>query len=120
MKITIDTASFQGVIKPGEIFILSGQGDGWSDLRPLEELYWIRSAEEIAGAIEMEIGIYLAELYEFRKFNGVRKISDSCYELELLCYDRQEVKDELYRLFLHRIDSFGEMLVKAKELFDVE
>lgn len=120
MKIAIDKACFDGIIKPGEVFILSEEGDGWPDLRAIDEIYWIRSAEEVVGALEMEIGIYLAEEYEFREFNGVRKVGDSCYELDLVCYDRQEEKDEPYPWYLHRIDSFGEMLVKAKELFGVE
>jgi hypothetical protein len=121
MKIAIDIAVFEEVIKPGEIFILNEACDGeGEDRRPIEELYWIRSAEEIIGAIEMEIGIYLAEYYEFRRLNGIRKVGEGCYELALVCYDRQEEKDQSYPLFLHRINSFGEMLAKAKELFDVE
>ena len=120
MKITTDKAFFDGVIGPGDIFILSEEPDGDCDPGPIEQLYWIRSAEEIMGAIEMVIGIYMAEYYEFRKLNGVRKIAESCYKLDLVCYDRQEKKDEPYPLYLHRIDSFGEMLVKTKELFDVE
>jgi hypothetical protein len=121
MKISIDKACFEGIIKPGDVFILSQEPDGeGEDLRPIEELYWIRSAEEIAGALELEIGIYLAEEYEFRKLNGIRKTGENCYALDLVCYDREEKKENPYSLFLHRIHSFGEMLVKAKELFGVE
>jgi hypothetical protein len=121
MKIIIDRAAFEGVIKPGDVFILNEEPDGeGEDCRPIEELYWIRNADEIIGAIEMEFGIYLAEDYEFRKLNGVRKVGESCYKLELVCYDREEEKEEPYTLFLHRINSFGEMLVKAKEMFGVE
>ncbi len=119
MKIAIDKACFDGIIKPGEVFILSEEDVGWPDLRAIEELYWIRGAEEIVGALEMEIGICLAEDYEFRKFNGVRKVNESCYELDLICYDREEEKEEPYPWYLHRIDSFGERLVKTKEIFGI-
>ena len=121
MKIAIETAAFEGVIKSGDVFILNQEPDGeGEDVRPIEELYWIRSAEEIVGALEMEIGIYLAEEYEFRKLNGVRKTGENCYALDLVCYDREGEKDVPYPLYLHRINSLGEMLVKVKELFEVE
>jgi hypothetical protein len=121
MKITIDIGAFEGVIQPGDVFILNEEPDGeGEDLRPIEELYWIRSAEEVIGALEMEFGIYLAEDYEFRKFNGIRKTGENCYALDLVCYYREGKKEDPYPLFLHRVQSFGEMLVKAKELFNVE
>jgi len=62
MKITIDRTAFDGIIQPGDVFILSQEPDGeGEDLRPIEELYWIRNVEEIVGALELEIGIYMAE-----------------------------------------------------------
>jgi hypothetical protein len=120
MNIPIDKACFEGIIKQGELYILNEQDDTNSDPGPIEHLYWIGSVEEVVGAVEMEIGIYLSELYEFRKFNGVCKIGESSYKLDLVCYNRQEKKSVAYPLFLHRIGRVGEMFSKAKMLFDVE
>ena len=120
MKITIDKVCFERIIKHGDLYILNEQGDIRSDPGPIEFLYWIGSVEEVVGAVEMEIGIYLSELYEFRKFNGVSKIGESSYKLDIVCYNRQEKRSVAFPLFLHRIGSLGEMFSKAKRLFDVE
>jgi hypothetical protein len=120
MKIAIDGAAFEGVIKPGELYILNERGDIQFDPGPIEDLYWVRCDAEIAAAVEMEIGIYMGGVYEFRKFNGVCKVNDNCYKLDLVCYDLHQKEDRRHPLYLHRIDSFGEMLVKAKKLFGVE
>jgi hypothetical protein len=120
MKIAIDKVCFEGIIKQGDLYILNGEGDISSDPGPIEHLYWIGSVEEVVGAVEMEIGIYMGEVYEFRKFNGVCKIGESSYKLDLVCYDREEKRSVPYPLFLHRIGSLGEMFSKAKRLFDVE
>jgi hypothetical protein len=120
MKISIDKACFEGIIKPGELYILNAQGDKRFNSGSIEDLYWIRCEAEIATAVEMEIGIYMSRVYEFREFNGVCKVNDNCYKLDLVCYDLHQKEDRQHPLYLHRINSFGEMLAKAKKLFGVE
>lgn len=119
MNKKIDPAYFAGIIKPGEVYILTFEQDREGDPGPIEYIYTIGCPDEIPPAIEMEMGIVLIDLYEYREFLGVKMESENCFRLMLLCYDKEEEKEIHYEFYLHRIHTFGEMLINIKLRFGV-
>lgn len=119
MNKKINPAYFAGIIKPGEVYTLSFQGERGGDLGPIEFIYTIRSADEIPLAIEMEMDIILAELYEYKEFLGVKMESENCFQLMFLCFDKEKNTEIHYGFYLHRIHTFGEMLINIKLRFGV-
>jgi hypothetical protein len=99
-----------GIVIPGETYIFSENASPGHDPGPLRFLYVIRRDEEILQAVEMEFCIVLAEMYELRKFLGIRRLSGDCYELRCRCFERQLKQVENVRLYLHRVRTFKERL----------
>jgi hypothetical protein len=119
MSKVLDIANFTGIIKPGDIYIITSDAGRGADAGPIEYLYTIRSIEEIPSAIEMEMEIVLAEMYEYRQFLGVNKNGDQRCQIMLLCYDKAVEKEITYSFFLHRIQTFEESLCDVKRMFGI-
>jgi hypothetical protein len=106
-----------GIIQPGHIYILCSESERGGYPEPIEFMYTIRAEHEILPAIDMEMNIVLASMYDLRKFCGVGKISDNCHQFKMVCYDKEGDRTTLYSLYLHRIMSFEEGLKSLKELY---
>jgi hypothetical protein len=119
MSKLLDIATFTGIIKPGDIYILTGESRPGADAGPIEYLYTIRSVEEIAPAIEMEMEIVLAEMYEYKQFLGLSKKDCQICEINLLCYDKTLEKEVKFSLYLHKIQTFEENLREIKRTFRI-
>lgn len=119
MSKTLDAREFRGIIKPGEIFILKEEADPGYDPGPIEYLYTIRNATEIACAIQTDMEIILTEMCEYKEFLGVKEREGRIYEIMMLCYDKAAEKDINYSLYLHRIQTFEENLCEIKRTFGI-
>jgi hypothetical protein len=119
MSKVLDVANFEGIIVPGDIYILTGCSNPGMDAGPIKDLYTIRSIGQILSAIDMEMEIVLAEMYEYRRFLGVYKKNHQRCEITLLCYDKTLEKEVTYSLFLHRIQTFEENLCEVKRIFGI-
>src|SRR5882724_978329 len=96
-----------GIFKPGDLYIFYEDKDPGYDPGPIEFMYFIRSEDEIMPALRMEIEQVL--WFRLKNFLGCTKISDTCYELKMECYDPEE-GDIQYSLFLHRIKTVQETM----------
>ena len=115
----LDISKFIGIINPGDIYIISEQADPEWDPGPIEYIYTIRSATEIASAVEMEMEIVLADIFEFRRFQSVTKTQYESYQIMLLCFDKADRKEVSYSLYLHKLRAFEEKFCKIKRTFGV-
>jgi hypothetical protein len=112
MKKTFKPISEVRICRPGEIYIFCESDDpGW-DPGPIEFMYIIRSDDEIIPALKMDVEGYLS--YQIKRFVGCAKISDSCFELKMECYDPEE-GDIKYSVFLHRIKTLQDAIREACE-----
>ena len=117
MNKLFDCVSIVGIVVPGETYIFSEQASpGW-DPGPISFLYVIQKDEEILQALEMEFCTVLADMYEVRKFKGIRKRSGDCYEFRCRCFERELKQEEDCCLYLHRVRTFKERLEEVNTLF---
>ena len=110
--------SFDEFIIPGQIYCLIEESCRETKLEPLSFFYTIRSGPEVVAALETLFGIVMAENYEARAFQGIKKCSTDCYKLNILCYEKCEGKEEDYLLYLHRIETFDEYRSSVQKLFE--
>jgi hypothetical protein len=103
-----------GIVIPGETYIFSESASPAYDPGPLNLLYVIRKDEEILQAVEMEFCTVLTEMYDLRKFLGIRRLSDDCYEFRCRCFEKQLKQLENVCLYLHRVRTFKERLEEVK------
>ena len=121
MNKVFDGVQFKGVVKPGEIYILTSDG-------PLDDakmLFTIRTDEEVLAGVNLLMVLICDLGSTLKKYIGIEKLCDpnhdaETYEIKLLCRDHHT--DELYieRLRLERIHSFQEEYEWVKERFDME
>ena len=105
-----------GLISPGETYLFSAEKEqGW-DPGPIDQMYILNRDEDILPALEMELCIILGNCYELKKFIKWSEILDGCYEFRFLCFDKEELTETAYSLFLHRLSSFSEKLAWAQNL----
>jgi hypothetical protein len=117
MNKLFDCVSVVGIVVPGEIYIFSEKASpGW-DPGPINYLYVIQKDEEVLPALEMEFCTVLAEVYEVKKFLGMRRLTDDCYEFTTRCLEKQLEQVENVCLYLHRVKTFEERLEEVKALF---
>jgi hypothetical protein len=115
MHQVLENISLSGIIAPGDVYILSAEKyQGW-DPGPIDEMYILTHDEDLLPAFEMELCIFLADLYEPRKLIKWGEILDGCYEFRFLCYDKTDEKEIGYSLFLHRLPTFSEKLACVKK-----
>ena len=110
MNKLFDGVVVTGIVIPGETYIFSESASPEYDPGPLNLLYVIRKDEEILQAVEMEFCVVLTDMYELRKFSGIRRLSADCYELRCSCFEKQLKQVETVRLYLHRVRTFKERL----------
>jgi hypothetical protein len=116
-KKPINLNFFEAVIVPGETYLLHSERKSLSEAGPIENLYTIRSVDEIPAAIELEVDTLLSERYEFWELLDVCRLGDGRFMLRLWCHDKMKKRNGPFYLFLHRIPDAGEMLRQAKERF---
>jgi hypothetical protein len=114
-KKPIDLNLFEGIIVPGETYLMVSERIALSESGPIENLYTIRSADEIAAAIKLEVDIRLAERYEYRELLEVRSLGDDRYILRLWCHDKKRKQGRPFCLFLLKIPGAWEMLRQTEE-----
>jgi hypothetical protein len=118
-KKPIDIKLFEGVIVPGETYLLLSEAHSHSDAGPIEDLFTIRTTEDIVAAIE-GVDLIISERFEYKELLEVRKYDNDCCALRLWCHDkkRKRKQNRPFYLFLHRIPGAGEMLNQVKENCD--
>jgi hypothetical protein len=109
MNKAFDGVSISGVAKSGQAYIWSDHADRDRFPDPIRYLYAMRTDDEILLAIELEMTL-LDDIHEVRKFLGHRRISDDCYQFNLICYDKEDDREIEFSLYLHRLMSFQEKL----------
>jgi hypothetical protein len=114
-KKPIDLRLFEGVIIPGETYLLHIERESWLDAGPIENLYTVRSAEDLEAAFELEVDTLLGQQFEYREFLEVRSLENGRYMLRLWCHVKREKRGAPFHFFLHRIPGAPEMLRRAKE-----
>jgi hypothetical protein len=75
-KKPINLNLFEGVIVPGDTYLMLSERKALSESGPIENLYTIKCADEIRAAIELEVDIRLGERYEFWELLDVRSLDD--------------------------------------------
>jgi hypothetical protein len=108
-----------GVIKPGEVYIIS-EGDRDSRADGISVLYTIREDSEIIPALDMETRMVCGDIYEVLEFLGIHKISEDSYQVALICKDIEDNRTFMQGFYIHRILSFHERLTEARECYRVE
>jgi hypothetical protein len=103
-----------GIVKPGEIYILTKAG--WA-LGDVESLYTIKADDEIIPALDLEGNIVCKEFWTFHTLLGIERISADAHLIRVLCYDRDKDKEITVSYELHRIKSFLEELARMKVQF---
>src|SRR5579872_4297955 len=106
MHKAFENVSITGTIRPGDTYVLAEDR-----LRPFDEiddLYAIRTDEEILLALDMDINLVCGEDYETRKFLGIIKISEDGYIIRVRCYEKLTKRLIVFAYCLHRVRSFQE------------
>jgi hypothetical protein len=117
MNKLFDCVSVVGIVVPGEIYIFSEKASpGW-DPGPINYLYVIQKDEEVLPALEMEFCTVLAGIYEVKKFLGMRRLTDDCYEFRTRCLEREVQEEEDCCLYLHRLRTFKERFDEVNTLY---
>lgn len=118
MNKVFDDVQFKGIVKPGQVYILTSGGQ----LPDVNMLYTIRTDEEALAAVDL-IMILICDLdVDLRRYLGIRKLHDKAhdeetYEIKLLCYDNPGGRLYIERLILERLRTFEEEAAWMKEHF---
>ena len=110
MNELFDRLSVVGIVVPGETYIFSEMANRGGDPGPISYLYVIRKDEEILPALEMEYCTVLADMFEIRRFLGMRKLTDDCYEFRTRCFEKEAKEEQDCCQYLHRVRTFKERL----------
>ncbi|HET6256659.1 MAG TPA: hypothetical protein VFE32_21470 [Puia sp.] len=113
-KKPVNVNLLNGVIVPGETYFLLSESHSHLDAGPIEDLFTIRTTEDLLAAIEaMDLVIF--ERFEYRRLLEVRSRDHDRSTLRLKCYDKMRKLNRPIYLFLHRIPGVGEMIKQVKE-----
>ena len=104
-----------GIIKPGENYYMTSN----SEPDMVDHVYLISRDKDILRALEMEMCVVLAGMYTVLRFDRLARISETCYEFCMLCYDVEGRKEEHFSMYLHRAVTFEEELAEVLEHFAV-
>jgi hypothetical protein len=105
-----------GLLRPGEVYLLSPWEDGFES-EPLSTLYVIRTEAELREAVIMEFQIITYDDRPIRKFLGVTKIRDDTFEFKCLLYRADEDAEFEFSFYLYRLRSFAEEQKNFVELY---
>jgi len=108
MKTLFKNVSLTGVIRPGEVYTFTEDDDRGCGIDCLEYMYIIRSDDEIAPALDMEMFTILNDFYNFTTFLGHEKLSDDCHRFRVKAIPKSERKHIVYCFYLQRIMTFPE------------
>jgi hypothetical protein len=117
MNKLFDGVSVVGIVVPGEAYIFSEKASPAWDPGPISYLYVIKKDEEILPALEMEFCTVLAEMFEIRKFSGMRRVTDDCYEFRTRCFEREVKEEQDCCLYLHRLRTFKERFEQVNTIY---
>lgn len=109
--------SVAGILLPGEAYILVEERNEGMEPGSINSLYLIRTDNELLEALEFEYGTFYSEIFQLRKFLGWKKITADCCEFRSLCYDVEDRRNRVNKLYLHRIKSFKESKRELMEHF---
>jgi len=110
METLFKDVSFAGVLRPGEVYLLTEHENRGLKMEPLEFLYSIRSDDEIARALDMTMFKLLKDYYDFKEFLGYDKVSKDCLRFRVKAIDKFERKNIVYPFYLQRLTTFQETL----------
>jgi hypothetical protein len=116
-KKPIDIKLFEGVIVPGQTYLLLSEAHSHSDAGPIEDLFTIRTVEDVVTAIE-GLDRLISERFEYRELLEVKSRDDDRCVLRVWCHDRKRKQNRPLYLFLHRIPGVTEMMNQSKERSD--
>jgi hypothetical protein len=103
-----------GIFKPGDIYIIDeNSGPTYGVGSMLSSIYFLQHENEVMPALNMEMKYY--SFYKLIKFLGCRKLSESCYELKMQCFDDDDDREIEHSLYLHRIRTLQEALLEAEQ-----
>lgn len=113
-KKPIDITLFDGVIVPGETYLLSSEAHSHLDAGPIEDLLVVTTIEDLVTAIE-GLDLLIFDRFEYRELLEVKvRVKDRC-TLRVWCHDKKRKINRPFYLFLHRIPRVGEIISQVKE-----
>ena len=115
MKEVFASLSVTGILRSGEIYLLSPFSNGETD--PVDILYFIRTEEELREAVMMEFGVVTREDAEIRRYLGVRKIKEDCHEFKCLLCRPEDGGEFEGSFYLYRLRSLEEEKKRLMDLF---
>ena len=116
MNKLFDSVPVAGIVVPGETYLFSENASPGGDPGPISYLYAIRKDEEILHALEMEYCTVLADMFEVKKFVGMRRLTEDCYEFRTRCFEKEIEEEQDCCLYLHRLRTFQERFAEVNTL----
>lgn len=99
------------IFDPGDIYVFLSYEDPGYDPGPLEFMYFIRREDDIMPALELEAEHYM--WYKIKEYLSCTRVSESCFEFRMRCFDPEEDDDIIYSLYLHRIKTLQDAVREA-------
>lgn len=112
-----EDVSVTGIIMPGHLYIIEECSNRGFPADLIDYLYLISEEKHIMRAMDMEFKIICEDEYELVKFLGIRKRNQNCHEFKVLCCSIKEKKKITKSMYLHRIESFEERLIRTNKIF---
>lgn len=113
-KKPININLLDGVIVPGETYLLSSEPHTHLDAGPIEDLIVVRTREDLVAAIEgLDLLIY--DRFEYRELLDVKSHVKDRSTMRVWCHDRKRKINRPFYLFLHRIPGVAEMISEVRK-----
>jgi|GEM_PF-7041431 len=113
MSNVFDCIKFASIVQPGQVFILMNKG---CDLVDPRSLYTIRTDQEIAAALYLDINIINGELMSVVDCSEAEPIADDMYLIKVLCLNKEEGRLIVMYFLLYRLRTFREELSRNREI----
>jgi len=113
MSNVFDCIKFATIVQPGQVFILMNKG---CDLVDPRSLYTIRTDQEIAAALYLDINIINGELMSVVECSEAELIADDTYMIKVLCLNKEEGRLIVVYFLLYRLKTFREELSRIREI----